>query len=83
MEQLEKSEYDYDSFREQGTGGRGEGYDYQIVSYPFDRYEIKVKLSPSNQFIGITEVKLNKSFLSHSQRIGTQNYLDVDKYYRE
>jgi len=83
VEQLEKSEYEYDSVREQGTGDRGEGYDYQIVSYPFDRYEIKVKLSPSNQFIGITEVKLNKSFLSHRQRIGTQSHLDVDKYYRE
>lgn len=83
MEQLEKSEYDYDISREQGTGGRGEGYDYQIVSYPFDRYEIKVKLSPSNQFIGITEVKLNKNFLAHRQRIGAQGYLDVDEYYRE
>lgn len=83
MEQLERSEYDYGSLREQGTGDLGEGYDYQIVSYPFDRYEIKVKLDPSNKFIGITEVKLNKNFLSHRQRIGTQGYIDVDEYYQE
>ena len=81
--EIETSEYGYAHSKEQGTAGVGEGQDCRIISYPFDRYEIKVKLTPSGQFIGVIEVKVNKSFLSHRQRIGSQSYLDVDEYYRE
>ena len=79
----ETTEYGYDSFTKQATGSIGEVEDYKIISYPFDKYEIKVKVSPSNQFMGIIEVKINKDFLSHRQRMGIQTYIDVDAFYRE
>jgi hypothetical protein len=75
--------YGYDSLVRQATGSKGEGGDYKVILYIFDIYEIKVKLSLTNEFLGILEVKVNKDFLSQKQRIGTQSYLDVDKYYRE
>jgi hypothetical protein len=55
----------------------------QTVSYKFDRFEIEVRLTPSGQMIGITGVRVNTDFLSHSQnmaRLGTHN---VEDYYRE
>lgn len=67
----------------EATGDMTEDYGYKTISYPFDRYEIKVKVTSTNEFVGITEVKINKDFLSHRQRIGTLSYLDVDEYYRE
>jgi hypothetical protein len=79
--ELNAGEYGYSDFARQATGSGGE--DYRIISYPFDKYEIKVRLSPRNEFVGIVEVKVNKDFLSHQQRIGIQTHLDVDKYYRE
>lgn len=81
--ELDTSEYGYGSFAKQATGSIGEGEDYKIISYPFDRYEIKIKLSSSDKFMGITEVKINKDFLSHKQKMGIKTYLDVDEYYRE
>lgn len=81
--ELDTREYGYSDFTRQATGSVGEGEDYKIISYPFDKYEIKIKVSPRNEFIEIMEVKVNKDFLSHKQRIGIQTHLDVDEYYRE
>ncbi len=81
--ELDTSEYGYGSFAKQATGSIGEGEDYKIISYPFDKYEIKIKLTPSNELIEIVEVSINKDFLSHRQRIGIQTHIDVDAFYRE
>ena len=67
----------------EATGGVTEEEGYKVISYPFDRYEIKVKLTPANRFVGIIEVKENKDFLSYRQRIATRSHVDVDEYYRE
>ena len=81
--EVEPKEYNYDTFVKQATGSVGEHENYKIISYHFDRYEIKIKVSPSNEFLEVTEVKLNKDFLSHMQRLGIQTYVDVDKFYQE
>jgi len=81
--ELDKREYGYGDFIRHATGSISEGEDYNIISYPFEKYEIKVKLSPRNEFIEIVEVKVNKDFLSHKQRMGIQTYLNVDEFYRE
>ena len=76
-------EYDYDELKNQGTGTHDEPNDHKIIVYPFDKYQIKVKLTPANEFIGIIEVKINKEFLSHKQKITRQGFHDVDEFYRE
>jgi hypothetical protein len=75
--------YDYDNFTEQATGRFGEIGEYKIISFPFDRYEIKIKLTPNNEFIEIVEVGINKDFMTQKQRLGVQSYLDANDYYRE
>ncbi len=74
---------DYGYFQKKGTGSHEDFEDYKIISYPFDKYQIKVKLTPSNEFIEIMEVKINKEFLSHKQKITSKGYIDVDDFYRE
>jgi hypothetical protein len=79
----EQTEYSYDAFLKGATGCAGPVEEYRTISYPFDRYDIIIKLSPQNEFLGILEIKLNKDFLSHKQRLGIQNYVDVDRFYEE
>jgi len=76
-------DYDYNNIKNQGTGSHEKFDDSKIILYPFDKYQIKIKLSPSNEFIGIVEVKINKDFLSHKQKITSQGFLDVEEYYQE
>jgi len=74
---------DYDKIKEQGTGIHGEISDYKIITFPFDKYEISVKLTATNEFLEIVEVKINKDFLSHKQKIISQGYHDVTEFYKE
>jgi hypothetical protein len=80
---LYENEYDYDTLKDQGTGSHAESNDYKIIVYPFDRFHIKIKLTPSNEFIGIVEVGINKDFLSYKQKIASSGEHDVDEFYRE
>ena len=75
--------FDYDSFTTQSTGSINEGEESKIITTYFDRYEIKIRVSPKNEFKEIVEIKFNKNFLSQKQRIGMQSYIDVDTFYRE
>ena len=81
--EIDEKKYGYDSFTKQATGSLSQSEDYRIIPYVCDIYEIKVKVGPSNEFLGIVEVKVNKEFLSHKQRLSKQSYLDVGDYYRE
>ncbi|MGD2249742.1 MAG: hypothetical protein PVF58_15140 [Candidatus Methanofastidiosia archaeon] len=78
---LYRKEYDYDEIKKQGTGSHDISDDYKIIVCPFDKYEIKMKLSPTNEFIEIVEVKINKEFLSHEQKISSAGFHDVDEFY--
>jgi hypothetical protein len=80
---FQEKDYDYDNLKNQGTGIHERLDDYKIILYPFDKYQIKIKLTHSNEFIGIVEVKVNKEFLSHKQKITSQGFLNVEEFYRE
>ena len=80
---LSTNEFDYNNIRKKGTGSHDLFEDYKIIKYPFDKYQIKIKLTPNNEFIGIIEIKINKEFLSHKQKIVSKGYIDVDEFYRE
>jgi hypothetical protein len=81
--ELDMREYDYGSFTKEATGGIGEGEDYKIISCPFGKYEVKVKLSRSNEFIEIVEVGINKDFLTQRQKISLHGFHDVERFYVE
>lgn len=77
---------EYQELRNQGTGSHDLQADSKIVEVPFDKYIIKIRLSPKNEFLGIEEVIVNKDFLSFSQKysvLSASGYHDVDDYYQE
>lgn len=76
-------DYTHQNFKKRGTGSHEKFEEYKIINYPFDKYQIKIKLSPANEFIEIVEVKINKEFLSYKQKITSQGFHDVDEFYRE
>ena len=76
-------EWDYKNVKNRGTGSHGDMDDFKIIPYPFDKYQIKVKLTPTNEFIGIVEVGINKDFLSYKQKTTLRGFHDVDEFYRE
>lgn len=80
---IEETKLDYSDLSQQGTGSHEVNEEYKIVTYPFDKYEIKVKLTLSDEFVGITEVKVNKEFLSHKQKAVSSGFHDVEELYED
>lgn len=80
---LREETYGYDKFKKEGTGSHEVSENYKTIIYPFDKYQIKIKVTPNNEFIGITEVKINKDFLSYRQKMSIKGYHDVHKFYPE
>lgn len=76
-------EYDYNKIKNFGTGSHNISDDYKIETIQFGKYEIKVILTPYNEFIGIAEIALNKDFLSYEQKIAIKGFHDVDDLYPE
>lgn len=72
-----------DIFKNRGTGSHEDLGDYKIITYPFDKYQIKLKLTPDNKFIEIIEVQINKDFLSYTQKRTPLGFHDVEEFYRE
>lgn len=79
----ETNQYDYEAFVEEATGSLAEVKKYKIISYPFDRYDVKVKVTPNNEFVEIVEIALNKNFLTQKQKISLKGFHDVEKFYIE
>ena len=53
----------------------------QIIVYPFGPYEILIRLSQDGQFIEVVELRINKDFLSYSQRISSMGHHNVEQFY--
>jgi hypothetical protein len=79
----QEKDYDYESLASDSTGSQEIPVDFDIKIVPFDKYNIKVKVSKDNEFIGILEVEVNKDFLSHKKSITPTGSHDVDDFYKE
>ena len=83
---LPEQESDYEEMQTQGTGAHSLATEAIVLKYPFDRYEVGVLVSQSGEFLGITEISVNKDFLAHVQRLvalGGLGYHDVDEFYKD
>lgn len=83
---MEYEDIFYGEIKTQVTGSRDFLANTKVVDIPFDKYIIKIRLSDSNEFVGIEEVNVNKDFFNHAQRIlklSTSGYLDIEQYYLE
>lgn len=74
---------DYYIIKNQGTGSHDLADNFKEIIYPFDKYQIKIKLTNANEFIEIMEVKVNKEFLSYKQKLTSQGFIDVNEDYPE
>ncbi len=62
-----------------GTGSAlAEGY--RTISYPFEKYEIIVRLTLDGRFVGIEEIRINKDFRSYAQSKPQKIFRDIDRY---
>jgi len=77
-----KHEFTHEFSHSFATGSRDFDQTKTIV-YPFEKYEITVELTSTDQFVGIVEVKLNKDFRSYSQKLTSTKTHDVEEYYKD
>lgn len=75
------SEIDYKSrSKANGTGSASIADEFVRIVYPFEKYEIVVKLTPDRKFVGIEEVRVNKDFRSFKQKISEKQFSYIDEY---
>ena len=65
------------------TGSIEEIKSSKFMKYPFDRYIVTVELSPNNEFLGITEIQLNKDFRDYKAKKHSQISLNIEEFYSE
>lgn len=53
---------------------------YKIITRHFGQYEIKLKVSLDTRSVEVIEVKINKDFLSHNQKLASIKYYDAEDY---
>ena len=70
-------------FLNQVTGSSSKFEELKEKIYPFEKYNVKIILTPFNEFVGIREISINKEFLTHKQKMQTKGYHDVEEYYRD
>ena len=78
-----EDKFDYSTIREEGTGSH-EVARFQIISVPFDRYIVVMRVSPTNEFLSIESISVNKDFLSYQEKLATlasKGYHDVEEEY--
>ena len=47
---------------------------FKNIDYAFDRFLVKVKVTQSNEFVGIESITENRDFRSFKQKLQRQNY---------
>ncbi len=77
----ETRDYSYSDLTRDATGS--EATTYKLVVVPYGQYEVVLRFTDDDHFAGIEEIRVNKDFLSLSQKIARTGHLDVDEFYRE
>lgn len=61
------------------TGSIASG-NFKVIIFPFNQYELKIKLTAENKFVEVLEVKINKDFLSHQQKMASLSSLNIEQF---
>ncbi len=64
------------------TGSHSSAQGTKLVKFPIGNFVVIVRLTDEDQFVGIEEIEINRSFIGLNQmsRLGSH---DVDEFYRE
>lgn len=65
------------------TGDDPRPVTYKVIDCLVGKYNVKVVLSPTNEFLGIAEVAVNADFRSYEQKSARVGVHEVDEFYRE
>jgi hypothetical protein len=65
------------------TGEQEKSKETYTIIYPFGKYEVTIRLSSSNEFLGVEEVKINKSFIDYQRLATTGDFHDVEEFYKD
>jgi hypothetical protein len=65
------------------TGSISNSSRYNLVFVTFEKYQIGVVVDSNGKFVGISEVREKRDFLSEKQRISVTESINVDDYYKE
>lgn len=65
------------------TGSNNDLYNTKVIESVLGKYTLKIRVTLSNEFLGIEEIKINKEFASYKSKITPKGYHDVSKYYEE
>ena len=71
-------------YAEMTAGSTGSDQEvHELISVPFDRYEIIVRVSSGGKFRGIEGLHVRQDFLTSEQRVRASGYFDVEEFYRD
>jgi hypothetical protein len=64
------------------NGGTGSNFisEFRMVVYPFEMYEIVVKLALDGKFVGIEEVRIRKDFRSYKNKTPQRIFAQIDEF---
>lgn len=66
-----------EKMRNVGTGS--DSSEYKTLVYPFEMFEIVVKLTLDGKFVGIEEIRINKDFRSYKTQSPQRIFAEVDE----
>ena len=73
--------YSYNQMKTRGTGGLVLRKSSNQITYPFGKYNVTVKVSKDQKFVGISEIRINKDFRSYKQKLVPKGFHDVEDFY--
>jgi hypothetical protein len=53
---------------------------YKTITFPFEQYVLTIKLTLDNKFVEVLEIKINRDFLSHKQKMSSLHSIDIESY---
>jgi uncharacterized membrane protein len=75
--------YSYNKMKTRGTGGLVLKKSSNQITCPFGKYNVTVKVSKDQKFVGISEIRINKDFRSYRQKLMPKGYHDVEDFYKK
>jgi len=76
-------DYSYLALTKGSTGSEFDAQGHKLVVVPYHNFEVIVCLTEDNRFLGITELRIKKDFLSPDQKVANSGVFDVDEFYQE
>lgn len=64
-----------------GTGSQISNKDYKIVKFYIDKFEICVKLTLDDKFIGVVSIKTKKDFIPLEDKVTNEKYVSIDEIF--